>query len=237
MDYTKDDFVSALDIGESINVIQAGIRSLDNVYHAYRKKYSDINDKIEVLNTKKGLKLESTLKTLRFQNQLIFNEIQYIRTQSNAIKGRLLQELTSIAEKLLFIVMSISNLNKDISTEKTVNHIQKLPSNAELNETIIFIKENLHHISEQLLDLKQYNEKISQELTDGNYHCTTLDLDMRSKRMIIFVEFKRMNDYYSQIIRHFAALTKAAAETMIQSSLFRVLVQEAKKTDLKDSAN
>ena len=227
MEYSEGDFTLS-EASSEMDQIYVYFQACKDLIDAYKRRYGRINEKISLLHSKKGLNLQMTTSLLEFQNQLIFHHLQYLRKQSQLVYNKLYGKTTSVADKLTFIYMSIDNLNGDINHEKGPI-MKKLKRGATLKDVVDYVMECSDRIKGMLMRLKEYSSHINTEMEDGNYHCQTLTLDMRAKRMMIYVEYTKMQEYYRETVRFFNQLTTALHEQQNHSAVYKFLMHEEKE--------
>ena len=224
MDYNLSDF-EVISSDDKIANINRALDVINNSTILYKKKYTEISEKITVLTQKTNLKFDNTVNLLKFQNQLILNEIRHLKSYKQVISDKLNSELYSLSEKLVFICISISNLSKDINSDN-VKQVKKISSKNDLNDILASINDSFRTIKELLIELKNYSDKMSDELRQSNFHCRTLAIDMTTRRYHIFMEYKRQVEYYVAILSYFNDLAEAINENFDNSSIIGFLVSE-----------
>ena len=228
MEYQEKDFYIN-NIDSKINNINTCFKNINAKIKQYNTKYNIINEQIEMLNNKTHLKLHDNTKLLKFQNNLIFNEINYLKNLKQRIQNELNSELYKLSDKLTMISISIINLNKDINHD-TITQIKKSKKTDTFLKIINKISNNFNHIKELLLKIKKYNQKMNKDMMKGNYHCKTLDMDITIKRIHIFIEYKRYANVFTTIIDYFSELAETINNQFINKSMFAFLVSDDDNT-------
>jgi hypothetical protein len=233
MDYKEEDF-NIISINDKTNIIETTFSLINSSINIYNNKKISIIEKIEMLNNKTNLHLDNTTNFLKFQNKLINNEINYLTILKNTIETKLNDELNTISDKLIFIYISTINLNKDINQD----HINKIKKPSVKNNNIILIKDilsNFDNLKSLLLKLKEYNENLNNEMTEGNYHCNTLNIDLMTKRFHIFLEYKKLVHYFEETIKYFTSLCESVNNNLDNTSIFNFLVSNNNKKIILES--
>lgn len=229
MDYEEKDFLIK-NIDKQIDNINNAFKLINDKIKKYQSKYNIINDQIEMLKKKTHLNLDDTTKLLRFQNNLIFNEITYLKNMKQIMNSQINNELYKLSDKLAIMAISILNLNKDINQDN-LTHINRSKKTDTIGKKIKSISNNFVHIKDLLLKIKNYNKQINNDMMKGNYHCKTLDMDISIKRIHIFIEYKRYASVFEAIIEHFDELSVAIITQIKHKSLFNFLVSIEDKDD------
>jgi hypothetical protein len=222
MDYEEKDFLIK-NIDRQIDNINNSFKNISDKIKKYQNKYNIINDQIEMLKKKTHLNLDDTTKLLRFQNNLIFNEITYLKNIKQIMNSQINSELYKLSDKLAIIAISILNLNKDINQDN-LSHINRSKKTDTIGKKIKSINNNFIHIKDLLLKIKNYNKQINNDMMKGNYHCKTLDMDISIKRIHIFIEYKRYASIFEAIIEHFNELSISITKQINHKTLFNFLV-------------
>lgn len=228
MEYYEKDFV--------LEEIESKVKTINNMFDlvnksvsTYKTKYASINEKMEMLNHKTNLNLDNTTTLMKFQNQLILNEIKYLNSLKQVIYTRFVNELFKLSEKLTFVCISIINLNKDINQDH-IHQVKKAEKTSSIDDFINTITENFENIKVLLLGLKQYNENINNEMTSGNFHCGTLNIDLMTKRVHIFLEYKKIVNYFYTILNYFFEMSESINNNLDNTSIFNFLVSQENNT-------
>lgn len=233
MDYNDNDFIIK-NILNQVDNINKCINFINIRLKKYNTKYNVVKEQIELLNNKTHLKLDGTTKLLKFQNILIFNEIEYLMNMRHIIQTQLNTEIYKLSDKLTIMSISILNLNKDINQDP-LTQIKKSKKTDNFKKKIDIIINNFHHIKELLLNIKEYNKKINNDMIKGNYHCKTLDMDISIKRIHIFIEYKRYAQTFEAIIDHFNDLSVSVINNLNNKSIFNFLVSDDENKDDNDN--
>jgi len=233
LDYFDKDF-DLDNIESKIKEVNNMFKLINNSIETYKKKYTSINDKMNMLNNKTNLNLDNTTNLLKFQNLLILNEIKYLNSLKQIVSVRLNTELYNLSEKLTFISISIINLNKDINQDH-INQIKKVEKNSSIDTYIEIILDNFSNIKQLLLKLKDYGENINNEMTQGNFHCGTLNIDLTTKRIHIFLEYKKIVNYFYTIVNYFSEIAENINNNLDNTSIFNFLVAENISNNVKDN--
>lgn len=228
MEYQEKDFYIN-NIDSKINNINTCFKNINAKIKQYNTKYNIINEQIDMLNNKTHLKLHDNTKLLKFQNNLIFNEINYLKNLKQMMQNELNLELYKLSDKLTMISISIINLNKDINQD-TITQIKKSKKTDTFLKIINKISNNFNHIKELLLKIKKYNQKMNKDMMKGNYHCKTLDMDITIKRIHIFIEYKRYANVFTTIIDYFSDLAETINNQFTNKSMFAFLVSDDDNT-------
>jgi len=103
-------------------------------------------------------------------------------------------QLYYLSENIAMMAISILNVYKDIQGNDTKT-IAMTGKNDDFNKIVGDITFNLSYVSEMLGNFKKYNRELFQEMTDGNFHCKTLESDMGNMYNHIDIEYtKYQND-------------------------------------------
>lgn len=234
MDYSEEHF-NIISIDDKTNTIEKTFKLINTSINTYNNKKLSIVEKIEMLNNKTNLHLDNTTNFLKFQNQLINNEITYLLKLKDTIENKLNTELITISDKLIFIYISTINLNKDMNQD----HVHKIKKPETNNNNILLIKNiltNFNNLKALLLKLKEYNENLDNEMKQGNYHCNTLNIDLMTKRFHIFLEYKKLVHYFEETIKYFTNLCESANNNLDNTSIFNFLVSNNSTNDSVDKS-
>lgn len=233
MDYESSDF-EIISAEDKIANIERALSIIKNNGALYKRKYGEITEKIQMLNQKTNLKFDNTINLLKFQNQLILNEIRHLKSYQQIIGDKLNSELYALSEKLVFICISIGNLSKDINSDH-VSQVKKITSKTETKQILKSINESFRIIKELLIGLKDYSDRMSEELRQSNFHCRTLAIDMTTKRYHVFMEYKRQVEYYMATLSYFNDLAEAIINNFENSSIVGFLVADTDTLQPVDS--
>ena len=179
---------------ESLETINDVVKKMDISIKTLNTKSSDIRLKIEMLMKKVNLKLQDSTQLLQFQHSIIINEVNYIKSLKQILLTNINSHLFYLSENISMLAISVLNVYKDIpgNSKKTILMTGK---NDEYGKIVSDIAFNLNYIHEILDNFKIYNEKLSEEMENGNFHCKTLKNDITNVYNHINLEYvKYLND-------------------------------------------
>ncbi len=179
---------------ENLDVITGVVKKIDNNIKNLNNKSSEIRLKIEMLIKKVNLKLEDSTQLLQFQHSIIINEINYIKSLKQILLSNINSHLYYLSENISMLAISVLNVYKDIPGNNTKT-ILMTNKNDEYLKIVSDITFNLNYIHEILDNFKNYNQKLSEEMKTGNFHCKTLENDITNVYSHINLEYlKYVND-------------------------------------------
>ncbi len=184
---------------ENLDVITGVVKKIDNNIKNLNNKSSEIRLKIEMLIKKVNLKLEDSTQLLQFQHSIIINEINYIKSLKQILLSNINSHLYYLSENISMLAISVLNVYKDIPGNNTKT-ILMTNKNDEYLKIVSDITFNLNYIHEILDNFKNYNQKLSEEMKTGNFHCKTLENDISNVYNHINLEYlKYVNDMEKRI--------------------------------------
>ena len=110
-----------------------------------------------------------------------------------------------LSEKTTIMYLSLQNINKEINPDINVEKLIKRSYNKdEYLKIINDIIYNFSNIKVLLLKLKDYNINLNTELQNNNFHCKTLDHNIHKKRILIYINYKKLYETFVTVIKYFS---------------------------------
>ena len=129
-------------------------------------------------------------------------------------------------------------MSKDIGKESINDKDIKKSSFKDNYEKIIEnIVYNLSNIKTLLLELKEYNSKISEELENKNFHCKTLSNLIHKKRILIFINYKKIYEIFVTLIKYFSHHAITLTEKLDNDKNYLFLVGDLEEDETEIFAN
>jgi len=204
MEYKEEDFIEP-NLKEELSNIKNYYRKVMEYINNYEAKSKKINEKMLLLSQKKYLDDSSSLELLKYQKNLIKNEKEYLDSLNNIYKSELNKQIFVLSEKTTIMYMSLQNINKEINKDLDIG--KTLRRSFDRDEYIKIINDTIHNFSnikKLLLSLKEYNINLSKDLENNNYHCKTLNHDIHKKRILIYINYKKLYETFITIIKYFS---------------------------------
>ena len=172
---------------------------LDHLIESISAKSGEINDKIAALLKKVNLKLEDSTQFLVLQKTILENEMDYLKKVKNIISNDIKTQLLTLSENIVMFVVSVQNVYKEIPNVE-IKHPQVSNKKDVISKIITDINFNLNGLRQILLEFDQFNNKFTENINKGNFHCLTLSSDMRTVYTHILLEYtKYVNDTESRM--------------------------------------
>ena len=232
MEYTEKDFIKA-DITSELTTIKIYLEKINEHITKYKNKSENIDEKILSLSQKQYLDINSSLELLRYQQNLIKNEKNYLNNLNNIYLIELKNQMYKLSEKTTFMYMSLQNINKDINKdpnmEKSIKRSFQKDDYSKIIEDILF---NFSNIKILLLQLKEFNIKLNEELKDKNLHCKTLDHNIHKKRILIFINYQKLFESFITIIKYFSHHAETLVEKLNDDKNYIFLVNSKSNKDV-----
>ena len=231
MEYSETDFVQP-DFTDELSNIKKYFNKIGEYINSYEMKIKNISEKMISLSGKNYIDDNSSLELLKYQKKLIQNEKQYLDNLNNIYKAELNKQIYIISEKTTIMFMSLQNINKEI--DKDFNISKQLRRSFDKDEYKKMIQDtiyNFSNIKSLLLNLKAYNIKLSNELENDNFHCKTLGHNINKKRILIYINYKKMYETFVTIIRYFADHSEKLMDKLKNDTNYTFLVNNDKIND------
>ena len=118
-----EDNENSNDITNKVNQIFSTIKLFDSKNENINKKIKKINDIYIQYEFNRNLNLDNTSSYLKFQVELLQNEINYYNNIKNIFFKKFTNDLYNISENIILILISINDL--DIGYDEEKNNIMK----------------------------------------------------------------------------------------------------------------
>ena len=214
---------------EKIEIYYNNIKKIDNVITNLTNKSTEIEFKIDMLKKKKNLKLEDSTQLLKFQLDIILAESKHLKNLKLILSENVKTQLYMLSENILMLVISILNIYKDIQDNMNIP-VQMTQKNDTLTKIISDIMINMNYINEMLIKFKNYNNTLSSEMFNGNFHCNTLKTDMENTYNHINTEYLKYSNDLETRINYFIEFSNKISEyldNMIISDFYAKLKPES----------
>lgn len=235
MEYSEDDFKKP-DLTSELNNIKNYFNTINEFINSYENKNKKIDEKILSLSGNNYLDDNSSLELLKYQKNIIKNEKQYLDNLNNIFKSELNKQIYMVSEKSTIMFMSLQNINKEINKDFNIN--KQLKRSFDKDEYVKIINDtidNFDNIKTMLINLKKYNIDLNKELENNNFHCKTLNHNINQKRVLIYINYKKLYETFITIIDYFSQHSKNLIEKLDKDSNFKFLVNIGDSTNTTDT--
>ncbi len=198
---------------EKINTLNENIKKIDQNVSDLMTKSNEIKMKIDMLVNKVNLKLENSTQLLQFQQSIIINEINYFKNLKSILLMNVNNQLYDLSENISFLTMSVVNIYKDISSNEK-RQIAMTHKHDSFIKIVSDINANFDYIKEMLANFQKYNQELTKEMTDGNFHCKTLQKDMENIYNHINTEYLKYVHNASQRIEYYVEFSNKISEQL-----------------------
>jgi hypothetical protein len=216
---------------EKIELYYINIKKIDNVITNLTNKSTEINFKIDMLRKKKNLKLEDSTQLLNFQHEIIIAETKHLKNLKLILSDNVKTQLYILSENISILVISILNIYKDIQDTSSTNIIVQMTNkNDNITKIISDITINMKYINDMLILFKNYNNNLSSEMYNGNFHCNTLKTDMENTYNHINTEYLKYSNDLEARINYFIEFSNKISEyldNMIISDFYAKIKPES----------
>ena len=227
MDYMDNDF-KEVNISSELESIKLFYSNIEEHINNYNNKFKNLNTKIISLSTKQYLDINTSLDLLKYQKNLVKFEVDYFTNQRNIFTSELKNQLYNISEKITILYISLLNINKDIKEDLNNNNNEQPIKRSFLKDDYLKIindiTDNFSNIKELLLNLKKYNIDLDKELNDKNYHCRTLNNNINNKRILIYINYKKSYDIFSNTLQYFSEYSEIIITKIKEDFNYKFLV-------------
>jgi hypothetical protein len=200
-----------LTYGDQIVILNENIKKIDTSVGDLMTKSNEIKIKIDMLVNKVNLKLENSTQLLQFQQSIIVNEINYFKNLKSILLMNVNNQLYDLSENISFLTMSVVNIYKDISSNEK-RQIAMTHKHDSFIKIVTDINSNFTYIKEMLANFQVYNEQLTKEMNDGNFHCKTLQKDMENIYNHINTEYLKYVHNASQRIEYYVEFSNKISE-------------------------
>lgn len=200
---------------EEYKRVQDKTNSIISNLHTLNSNIGTIKTKITILDTlntqlDKNKVLKHDNNNLTFQSMILKNEYNYYTNIYNILINKYSNELYELAEYILYILLSLNNIEIDDTENKQVVfnkiiYIHKIKNitGGKLNELINSIIINLKTVDEFLSLFKKYIEKIQKSNNIKNIHNRTFECNIQHKNEIILLDYNKYRDKFTKMINYF----------------------------------
>ena len=235
MEYSENDFLTP-SLKTELENIKTYFDYINEFINQYETKNKKIDEKILSLSGNNYLDDNSSLELLKYQKNIIKNEKQYLDNLNNIFKTELNKQIYMVSEKSIIMFMSLQSINKEIN--KDFNVTKQLRRSFDKNDYVKIINDtidNFTNIKTLLLNLKKYNIDLNKDLENNNFHCKTLNHNINQKRVLIYINYKKLYETFITIIDYFSQHSKNLIEKLEKDSNFKFLVNIGDSTNTIDT--
>lgn len=235
MEYDDTDFLTP-NLKLELEIIKKYFNTINDFINSYESKNKKIDEKILSLSGNNYLDDNSSLELLKYQKNIIKNEKQYLDNLNNIFKSELNKQIYMVSEKSTIMFMSLQNINKEINKDFNIN--KQLKRSFDKDEYVKIINDttnNFENIKTMLLNLKKYNLDLNKDLESNNFHCKTLNHNINQKRVMIYINYKKLYETFITIIEYFSQHSKNLIEKLDKDSNFKFLVNIGDNTNTTDT--
>ncbi len=218
-----------LSYGDKIARLNENIKKIDESVADLITKSNEIKTKIDMLVNKVNLKLENSTQLLQFQQSIIVNEINYFKNLKSILLMNVNNQLYDLSENISFLTMSVVNIYKDISSNEK-RQIAMTHKHDSFIKIVSDINANFAYIKEMLANFQTYNEQLTKEMKDGNFHCKTLQKDMENIYNHINTEYLKYVHNASQRIEYYVEFSNKISEQIDSTKIIEFYANIAHKT-------
>jgi hypothetical protein len=202
-----------------LTIFDRNMSILDDIILKLHLKSSEIKIKVTQLSSKTNLHLADSTEMLKFQNIIILNDLSYVKNLKHVIIHNVHDQLYLISENITMVCVSYLNIYKDINDTSSIiigdKHSIKMSTRKDhLPKIVLNISLNMSFMESLLKDLKDYTDKLSQEMTAGNFHCKTLHDDLNNKYAHINAEFECFQKIFDKTIDYFTQFTDISCDQL-----------------------
>ena len=192
---------------KTISII-SNLHKLNNNITTIKKKISQLDNLNIKLEKNKVLKHDNN--NLIFQSTILKNEYNYYTNIYNILINKYSNELYELAEFILYILLSLNNIEIDDTENKQVIfnkiiYIHKIKNitGGKLNELINSIITNLQTVDEFLSLFKTFISKIYESNNSKNIHNRTFEVNIKHKNDVIILDYNKYRDKFTKMIHYF----------------------------------
>lgn len=197
------DLTSPIIVNTDINEFDSNMIKIDSLLDALQNKAFSVKNKIELFTSKNTLQLDDATQLLKFQYQIIQNEIYNLHTLKTLTVTNINLILYELSENITLFAASNLNIYKEIDIYQSTRVIKMSNNMDNKNKILTDIVYNLNFIRELLIDLQKYNDTLSDEMANHNFHCKTLKSDLHNSREHIYCEFNKFINTLDKTINYF----------------------------------
>ena len=209
-----------MNLNENISKIENNIKKINELHDIISKKVNEVNQRIDNFNKKKNLKLEDSTPFLVFQNKILQNELLYLNNHKQIINSSLNNMIYGISENITMMALTVITMYKDVITGE--NKLVKVSNKKDDNIKIVAdITYNLELINGMLVDLRRYNEDLSDTIKKNNLHAKTLHENIEFVCAHVELEYKKHLNDIQKTLEYFMQYT----EKIIEQNEFMILLK------------
>jgi hypothetical protein len=202
-------------ITNKVNTIFSTIKLFDLKNENIKKKINKINDIYIQYEFNRNLDLDNTSSYLKFQVELLQNEINYYNNIKKIFIKKFSDDLYNISENIILILISINDLDIGYNEEKNniMNHILKIVKkknniNIIKLEGLIKITFNNLKLVKDFIDLfEKFILKTEDENIKNNIHSKKLKINLMNKKNNLNNEYNKYYDELMEFITYFNDLS------------------------------
>lgn len=233
MEYSDNDFIE-YDYTSNLSSISKYIDKNTELKNNYENKFKNIGSKIISLSQKQYFDINTSLDLLIYQQNIIKNEKNYLHNLNKIFYTEFKKQIFNLSEKTTIMYISLQNINKDI--KKDTNFDKQIKKSL-LSDNYIKIIENINfnfiNIKILLLRLKNYNKEVNLEIEDKNFHCKTLGSFIHKKRILIFINYKKIYETFVTIMNYFASHADILLQNLNNDKNYLFLVDTNEKQNIE----
>jgi len=200
-----------MNLNENITKIENNIKKINDMHDIISKKVNEVNQRIDIFNQKKNLKLEDSTPFLVFQNKILHNELSYLNNHKSIINSSLNLMIFGISENITMMALTVITMYKDVITgeNKLVKISTKKDDNIKIVSDIVY---NLDLINSMIKDLRKYNEELHDTITKNNLHAKTLHENIEFVCGHVELEYKKHTNDINISLEYFTQYTEKIIE-------------------------
>lgn len=198
-------------LNESMIQIENNIKKINEIHDIISKKVNEVNQRVEIFNKKKNLKLEESTPFLVFQNKILHNELLYLNNHKQIINLNLNTMIFVISENITMMALTVITMYKDIiiGENKLVKVSIKKDDNIKIISDIVY---NLDLINGMIIDMRKYNEELNDNIKKNNLHANTLHENIEFVCGHVELEYKKHENDIHKTLEYFNKYTEKIIE-------------------------
>ena len=204
-------YIININMNENITKIENNIKKINDMHDIISKKVNEVNQRIDIFNQKKNLKLEDSTPFLVFQNKILHNELSYLNNHKSIINSSLNLMIFGISENITMMALTVITMYKDVITGE--NKLIKISHKKDDNVKIVGdIDYNLKLINSMLTDLRKYNEDLNDNIIKSNLHAKTIHENIEFVCGHVELEYKKHTNDINKALEYFTQYTEKIIE-------------------------
>jgi hypothetical protein len=205
-------------------------KHIKKIIKKYIQKSEEISSKknkiktvIEEISKNKKLYFKDHVDNLKFQIELLNNELQYINNLAYSFINKYLNDLIINGQHIIFLLTSLLNYNINDNKNEILSKIKKIDILVDTNKSLgdiltqieVVISNTNHNISLINDFNKQYDEfidKITNKFNNENLHCNNLSTSYTFKKKQFDLEYDKNIATLNNIHDYFKTLSNSLNE-------------------------